>query len=276
MTGALVHHLGISRIRLPLSDASWQAPCTLNGRVVKVLDLFCADDHAFEGWFGSEDDFQSQLARGLVQCPCGNAHIRKRLSAPRLNLRSSSDAGPQASQPTQPVQTANRAVTPQAMRGLAAYGPADCGAHRDVGQRFAVGPGACITVRSRRPIRGQASPGETAELLDEGLPCCHCCCQTRLQNLCNKQARGAGLDYAAPKRAAKASSNAWPPHKVTESGPRVHQAATAAMAPVAGFRCYSSSPAEVAITLTAGRNPKGHRIPGAAQLTIFHAPRPAR
>ena len=83
---------------------------------MKVLDLFCADDHAFEGWFGSEDDFQSQLARGLVQCPlCGNAHIRKGLSAPRLNLRSSSDAGSQASQPTQPVQATNGAVTPQAM-----------------------------------------------------------------------------------------------------------------------------------------------------------------
>ncbi len=54
---------------------------------MKVLDLGCQHGHSFEGWFGSEDDFQSQLARGLVQCPiCDNAKITKKLSAPRLNI----------------------------------------------------------------------------------------------------------------------------------------------------------------------------------------------
>jgi hypothetical protein len=56
---------------------------------MKVLDLQCQHAHSFEGWFGSEDDFQSQLARGLVECPmCGDARIIKKLSAPRLNLLS--------------------------------------------------------------------------------------------------------------------------------------------------------------------------------------------
>ncbi|MEY4426741.1 MAG: hypothetical protein RL535_1039, partial [Pseudomonadota bacterium] len=54
---------------------------------MKVLDLQCSQQHSFEGWFGSEDDFQSQLVRSLVQCPmCGNAEITKKLSAPRFNL----------------------------------------------------------------------------------------------------------------------------------------------------------------------------------------------
>ena len=40
---------------------------------MKVLDLQCPHAHSFEGWFGSEDDFQDQLARGLVECPvCGD------------------------------------------------------------------------------------------------------------------------------------------------------------------------------------------------------------
>ena len=57
---------------------------------MKVLDLQCGQHHVFEGWFGSEDDFQSQLARGLVMCPmCGDAHVSKKLSAPRLNLSTS-------------------------------------------------------------------------------------------------------------------------------------------------------------------------------------------
>jgi hypothetical protein len=54
---------------------------------MKVLDLQCAQHHVFEGWFGSEDDFQSQLARGMVTCPlCGHVGVTKKLSAPRLNL----------------------------------------------------------------------------------------------------------------------------------------------------------------------------------------------
>lgn len=54
---------------------------------MKVLDLQCQQQHAFEGWFGSEDDYQSQLQRGLIECPlCGGAQITKLLSAPRINL----------------------------------------------------------------------------------------------------------------------------------------------------------------------------------------------
>ncbi len=52
-----------------------------------VLNLACALDHAFEGWFGSADDFESQLARGLIACPsCGLTSIERRPSAPRLNV----------------------------------------------------------------------------------------------------------------------------------------------------------------------------------------------
>ena len=33
---------------------------------MKVLNLCCDQDHAFEGWFASETDFQDQAARGVV------------------------------------------------------------------------------------------------------------------------------------------------------------------------------------------------------------------
>jgi hypothetical protein len=36
---------------------------------MKVLNLQCAGMHTFEGWFGSEDDYQSQRERNLVACP---------------------------------------------------------------------------------------------------------------------------------------------------------------------------------------------------------------
>jgi hypothetical protein len=57
---------------------------------MKVLDLQCSQHHVFEGWFGSEDDYQSQHTRGLVTCPmCGDVSVTKKLSAPRLNLNTS-------------------------------------------------------------------------------------------------------------------------------------------------------------------------------------------
>src|SRR3972149_9305980 len=61
-----------------------------NADVMKVLDLQCSSRHTFEGWFGSEDDFQDQRGRGLVEGPdCGDTGVTKMLSAPRLNLGAS-------------------------------------------------------------------------------------------------------------------------------------------------------------------------------------------
>ena len=37
--------------------------------LMKVLNLQCRHGHGFEGWFASEDDYQSQSGRGLVECP---------------------------------------------------------------------------------------------------------------------------------------------------------------------------------------------------------------
>lgn len=55
-----------------------------------VFNLSCSQDHAFDGWFRSADDFERQQRAGLVECPmCGDAQIQKCLSAPRLNLGAS-------------------------------------------------------------------------------------------------------------------------------------------------------------------------------------------
>ena len=54
---------------------------------MKVLNLRCAQDHRFEGWFSSDDDFVVQGERGLVACPmCDDKTISRLPSAPRLNV----------------------------------------------------------------------------------------------------------------------------------------------------------------------------------------------
>ena len=52
---------------------------------MKVLDLQCSQGHSFEGWFGSQDDYDAQRARGLVSCPvCDSVKVEKAIMAPRI------------------------------------------------------------------------------------------------------------------------------------------------------------------------------------------------
>ena len=133
---------------------------------MKVLNLRCAHAHAFEGWFASEDDFQDQLVRGLVECPlCGNAAITKLPSAPRLNL-GATEAAPAAapkqevvSSPNPELQAAWMQLVKQVMANT-----------EDVGERFAEEARKIhYGETEQRGIRGQASREETQELLEEGI-----------------------------------------------------------------------------------------------------------
>ena len=138
---------------------------------MKVLDLHCRSEHVFEGWFASEEDFQSQLGKGLVQCPlCGDDQIQKRLSAPRLNLRASASASAQAptAEPSPPPQlpsdASQAAAWLQRMRQAVAQS-------EDVGERFTEEARKMHWGEAeQRPIRGQASLDQTLQLLEEGIP----------------------------------------------------------------------------------------------------------
>lgn len=143
---------------------------------MKVFDLHCPLSHVFEGWFGSEDDFRNQLARGLVECPmCGSKELRKGLSAPRLNLGAKPPATPKESAPTKNVAPplpeldtkqlqALQAAWLEASRQIAAK-------TEDVGDQFAQ---EALRMHKgeepERPIRGQATPKQALELLEEGVP----------------------------------------------------------------------------------------------------------
>ncbi|MBL5976595.1 DUF1178 family protein [Comamonas sp. NyZ500] len=149
---------------------------------MKVLDLHCPAGHVFEGWFASEDDFQNQLQRKLVECPvCGDSDVTKRLSAPRLNL---------GAQPPKAAQTAKPA--PAAAPELSVAVPeisAEARAHlqsmqaawmqwsrqvaqntEDVGKKFAEEARRIhYGETEERAIRGQTSAQEAMELLEEGI-----------------------------------------------------------------------------------------------------------
>ena len=165
---------------------------------MKVLNLQCAGMHTFEGWFGSEEDYQSQRERGLVACPmCANTEVRKLPSAPRLNLGA---VDPRPSQPTAqevpaevpgagPLSTASNAPAAPSAGALASslsqVHPEAAemvqeawmkmvkhviANTEDVGQNFADEARKMHYGESEeRNIRGQASMEETQDLLEEGI-----------------------------------------------------------------------------------------------------------
>ncbi len=150
---------------------------------MKVLNLQCAHQHSFEGWFASEDDFQSQLARGLVECPmCSDKAVQKMPSAPRLNLggysapvasSAASDATPgaPASTAVAPAQAdANTVMNPAAQVAFLKALRQVMANTEDVGDRFADEARRMhYGDTEARNIRGQASMKETVELLEEGI-----------------------------------------------------------------------------------------------------------
>ena len=134
---------------------------------MKVLNLRCAHEHLFEGWFGSENDYQSQFERGLVECPvCGDKVISKLPTAPHLNVS-------KAREPSGTAVTAPAASTPEAMTMQSMWQRAVqhvMANTDDVGERFAEEARRIHYGEvEERAIRGQATKEDALALQEEGI-----------------------------------------------------------------------------------------------------------
>ncbi len=135
---------------------------------MKVLNLLCANDHRFEGWFASEDDYLTQGEKGLLACPlCAGKDITRLPTAPRLNV---SKAREVATTPSSPegghavaMQTQRQAQMLRAVRHMMAN-------TEDVGERF---PEEARRIHygevKERGIRGRATRAEAEALVEEGI-----------------------------------------------------------------------------------------------------------
>jgi hypothetical protein len=145
---------------------------------MKVFDLRCAHEHTFEGWFGSEDDYLSQQARGLVSCPvCGDTAIVRTPSAPRLNLSGAtsrteapaptSGNGPaRADVPSPEVAQAQRQLQTLWMKAIRHV----IANTEDVGSNFAEEARKIHYQEApERNIRGTTSREEAEALAEEGI-----------------------------------------------------------------------------------------------------------
>lgn len=138
---------------------------------MKVLNLQCRHGHAFEGWFASHEDYESQRGRGLVTCPvCNDAEVAKMPSAPRLNLGHDAPAAPSVPAAPAPAQDV-ASMTPQQLQAAWMKMVRHVMTHtEDVGTQFAEEARKIhYGEADHRNIRGQASREETEALLDEGI-----------------------------------------------------------------------------------------------------------
>ena len=163
---------------------------------MKVLDLQCRLGHSFEGWFGSQADYDAQRERGLVTCPvCNDSEITKMLSAPRLNLglgtapvlpqgQGAETVAGAAAAPKVPETRSEEAASAvpaaqsemaqpslqqiqAAMMNMVRHVMANT---EDVGSQFAEEARKIHYGESEeRNIRGQATREETEALIDEGI-----------------------------------------------------------------------------------------------------------
>ncbi|HTI31437.1 MAG TPA: DUF1178 family protein [Sphingomonas sp.] len=120
-----------------------------------VIDISCAAEHRFEGWFASAEGFENQRQRGLVSCPtCGSTEVERALSVPRIGGTRSNEM-PTAKQ----VLGAIAAMQAAGLKDSTYVGKDFAGRARDMAE------GAI----PQATIHGEATPAEAKALRDDGV-----------------------------------------------------------------------------------------------------------
>lgn len=128
-----------------------------------VFDLICSEQHRFEGWFASGDDFTSQKGRGLLECPvCGGAHVEK-LPAAKIRTQAEPAEAPAQACASEPVKL-DRADVSRLIDYVLSHS-------ENVGKSFAEEARKIHYQESpQRSIRGVTTPTEAEDLREEGIP----------------------------------------------------------------------------------------------------------
>lgn len=140
-----------------------------------IFDLVCENEHRFEGWFHGIQDFDSQLERDMISCPCcGNREIRKLPSAVSIALsRGQKEKGVSDQVEKKKDQAAILPANPSSTHVKGLYrqlAQAMIAVSEDVGSAFAEEARRIHYQETpERPIRGQATDKEYEELSEEGI-----------------------------------------------------------------------------------------------------------
>jgi hypothetical protein len=135
---------------------------------VIVYNLGCTNDHRFEGWFSSADDFERQTSAKLLTCPlCGSDAISRLPHASYVSTGAAERPAEAATQPTKGVPRQYANLGAELMANLIDKVIENT---EDVGRAF---PEEARKIHYKeapeRHIRGSASSKEVDALRDEGI-----------------------------------------------------------------------------------------------------------
>jgi hypothetical protein len=123
--------------------------------------LICDREHAFEGWFGSSADYDSQAERGLLECPvCGSAGVHKQIMAPAVSGTKAKGEPEVAPQMRSMMMEAMGKVRAHVEENFDYVGDAFAREARDIHEGKS----------EERGIYGEATPGEVKKLVEDGVP----------------------------------------------------------------------------------------------------------
>lgn len=128
-----------------------------------IFDLACMQGHPFEGWFQSQQDYDGQLAQGLIACPhCGSTEVRRVPSVVHL-AKPANGSAPLANAPLIDTQAGMLDAYRQLMSAMVANS-------EDVGKSFAAEARKIHYHEApERSIRGEASSDDYEALREEGI-----------------------------------------------------------------------------------------------------------
>jgi hypothetical protein len=125
------------------------------------FSLQCENDHTFEAWFRSNEDFDTQAKRGFVECPsCGSHAVEKALMAPAVSTGRSREKVALAMGDAQKEAMAQLKAMAEKIRGNADY----------VGDKFAEEARKIhFGETDPRGIYGEATLEEAKSLAEDGV-----------------------------------------------------------------------------------------------------------
>ena len=135
---------------------------------IKIFDFCCANGHLFEGWFKSDEAWQTECREGRFVCPvCGDKRIQKRPSASRISQVKGTTREEVAKDVKQRDLMKAKDLQARAMTVLREVAEKT----EDVGERFPEEVRASHEGRKPpRLVRGQCSFEEAEALREDGIP----------------------------------------------------------------------------------------------------------
>ncbi|MCR6632962.1 MAG: DUF1178 family protein [Magnetospirillum sp.] len=123
-----------------------------------LFELRCANDHHFEGWFRDNAGFDAQSAAGEIACPlCGDTQVGKAIMAPRLNKATGQSLDAQG------AAQEMRRLLGDLRQKIEQHCEYVGGSFADEARKIHYGD------VEARPIYGEASNEQAAELEEEGI-----------------------------------------------------------------------------------------------------------